>query len=58
MRFLGYELQQVVDVVVRYGVTFRWLTRLGTPDAFRVDGCQDKVEYGRLLLVDVTGTNN
>lgn len=54
MRFLGCELQQVVDVVVRYGVTFRWLTRLGTPGAFRVDDCQDKVEYGRLLLVDVT----
>lgn len=54
MRFLGCKLQQVVDVVVRYGVTFRWLTRLGTPGAFRVDGCLDKVEYGRLLLVDVT----
>lgn len=54
MRFLGCELQQVVDVVVRYGVTFRWLTRLGTLGAFRVDGCQDKVEYRRLLLVDVT----
>lgn len=35
-------------------MTFRWLTRLGTPGAFRVDGCQDKVEYGQLLLVDVT----
>lgn len=54
MRFLGCKLQQVVDVVVRYGVTSRWLTRLGTPGAFRVDGCLDKVEYGRLLLVDVT----
>lgn len=54
MRFLGCELQQVVDVVVRYGVTFRWLTRLGTPGACRVDGCLGKVEYGRLLLVDVT----
>lgn len=54
MLLLGCELQQVVDVVVRYGVTFRWLTCLGTPGAFRVDGCQDKVEYGRLHLVDVT----
>lgn len=49
MRLLGCELQQVVDVVVRHGVTFRWLTRLGTPGAFRVDGCLDKVEYGRLI---------
>ena len=54
MLLLGCELQQIVDVVVKYGVTSRWLTRLGTPGAFRVDGCQDKVEYGRLLLVDVT----
>lgn len=54
MRLLGCELQQIVDIVVKYGVTSRWLTRLGTLHAFRADGCQDKVEYGRLLLVDVT----
>lgn len=54
MLLLGCELQQIVDVVVKYGVTSRWLTRLGTPRAFRADGCQDKVEYGRLLLVDAT----
>ena len=28
--------------------------RPGSPRAFRADGSQDKVEYGRLLLVDVT----
>ena len=45
IRFLGCELQQVVDVVVRHGVSSHWLMRPGPPRAFWADGCQDKGDF-------------